>query len=966
MKRKPFPTRRMLLARLLFPESSAPMVSDTCRASSRPLPLLFCCSFPHWKTAVTSTTHCWILLSATTPHFPPSRPPLSRIGIGARSFGTPCTSGNSTTSSVRPYNGARTYPSAAAAAALFQQRCFSSSFGISGDGGGSASPSSSPGSSSSSSPVTTTMTASTSTSCSSTFFALLSRRLLRLGFRGAMHYVVLCVLVAVLLEPWIHRLFSRRSSSSSSYCAAASTASTSSTTITTTKTTVDQQRSISRWSSDNTAPSTPILSSQVAQGDKGNPFNNETPILPPPAYSSPPADLDPSLHRAWEEWKAVEQTLQPGDILLMRGTGLVSSIIAAGQLALSRFRFSASPLLYSHVAVVAAPAQWVVVDDDEVDGAAHGCGDTSTTTTTAGAAHSASSVPASGPGATSLLESGSPTTTTTTMTATGLHHHQGDAGPNREDHPIYHTDAQGRRLVYRGAVIMEGMVNDDTRVRDVVVGAPLVKCVQCVLASDRLFSKDPCTGKLAYSRYAIRRLIRPADLMAPPPLLGGSSVVPGRRVVEVDGREARHTAAASLSPLSGVSSSAAVSPLNTTSTSSSSTSSSSCSSSNGFNDLVWAFALRNEGRPLDTSPLYFLAYVSPTLHDWLRPDRQASGTVSCSELITELYQHLGVVQREWRWVPLSSSPLSVEADFITTTGSNPSNNTMNTMMNDKTSSNKNNHHHLVDGKEGRESRYRSTTDERDISPSALMETSALEEWRTSEGQLTVRKMTSKDNPSHDNGYHITDYLPYFDYWSSLLASSLDAATASTSAAMPSCLMASLSAYLPVVPLTVSHIDGEEHVALDTVPSHTLRAGDLARAKPQTTTPTLLRGHQDARTKSARYNGSSDESNDTTETVPTATASSEEGVHRVSGEGMTCADSGAHMECHEMRLMGNHHHHHSNNNNADDEPVWYQLQWRFRHRSMCTSPFQFTSPADKTVMHYAPGCGLGPEEWYVIS
>lgn len=68
---------------------------------------------------------------------------------------------------------------------------------------------------------------------------------------------------------------------------------------------------------------------------------------------------------------------------------------------------------------------------------------------------------------------------------------------------------------------------------------------------------------------------------------------------------------------------------------------------------VRRFCEDNEGRPMDGSVFYVLSFINPRLYEMLRPSRFARCEVSCSELVVELYQRLGLVQRMWRWVPLN-------------------------------------------------------------------------------------------------------------------------------------------------------------------------------------------------------------------------------------------------------------------------------------------------------------------------
>ncbi|KAG8348330.1 hypothetical protein TRVL_00856 [Trypanosoma vivax] len=167
-----------------------------------------------------------------------------------------------------------------------------------------------------------------------------------------------------------------------------------------------------------------------------------------------------------EDWALVEPTLREGDIVLMMGTGPVSTKIAAAQFLYSGMR--ASALHYSHVAVVVEPAQferWPL--------------------------RQASPFAAGGPIGSSSSNA---------------------ATDNVEDYRGRSLEAfvalgsgklptQRRRK--RGAVIMEAIDNEDIMAPD-VNGVVRKGCVQLVEASHRLFGQDG--DRLCYKRFAVRRL----------------------------------------------------------------------------------------------------------------------------------------------------------------------------------------------------------------------------------------------------------------------------------------------------------------------------------------------------------------------------------------------------------------------------------------------------------------------------
>ncbi|CAJ1005839.1 hypothetical protein Q4I28_001156 [Leishmania naiffi] len=281
-----------------------------------------------------------------------------------------------------------------------------------------------------------------------------------------------------------------------------------------------------------------------------------------------------------EDWKDVEPTLQPGDIILMRGSGPVSWCITTLQFILSFLKPAA--LRYSHVAVVVAPAVIEYVSDDK--------GETSVSTTTrhteaGGAVLSSKAWALSDPAyrvcsLSEVFERGA-------EPAAPGHGRQVPTAPARSvreqlraEEAVLHS----RPVIRRGAVILEAMDNKEYDVVD-VKGNVTYDTVQLVEASRRLLSMTP-SGVPAYHYFAVRRL---------------------HNYDHTPEREKR----------------------------------------------LARFCEESEGRRMDSSLLYPLAFLWPRLHTRMHPLRQLiTGEVSCSELIVELYQELGVVERRWRWVPL--------------------------------------------------------------------------------------------------------------------------------------------------------------------------------------------------------------------------------------------------------------------------------------------------------------------------
>ncbi|KAG5485199.1 hypothetical protein CUR178_06557 [Leishmania enriettii] len=281
-----------------------------------------------------------------------------------------------------------------------------------------------------------------------------------------------------------------------------------------------------------------------------------------------------------EDWKDVEPTLQPGDIILMRGTGPVSWCITTLQFVLSFLKPAA--LRYSHVAVVVAPAVLEYVDDEMFE-----IGMTAAT----GRAEESREEPSSMASSLStpayrVLDLGE-VFERSAEAAAPAHGRLVPGTPAcsvREQLRAEEAALRRRPVIRRGAVILEAMDNRDYDVVD-VKGNVTYDTVQVVEASRRLLSTTPY-GVPAYRYFAVRRL-----------------------------RNYEHTPERQR--------------------------------------LLARFCEESEGRRMDSSLLYPLAFLSPRLHTQAHPLRQLiTGEVSCSELIVELYQELGVVKRRWRWVPL--------------------------------------------------------------------------------------------------------------------------------------------------------------------------------------------------------------------------------------------------------------------------------------------------------------------------
>eukprot|EP00760_Papus_ankaliazontas_P035802 PhM_4_TR8031/c1_g1_i1/m.45857 len=68
-------------------------------------------------------------------------------------------------------------------------------------------------------------------------------------------------------------------------------------------------------------------------------------------------------------------------------------------------------------------------------------------------------------------------------------------------------------------------------------------------------------------------------------------------------------------------------------------------------NVVEKFVSENVGRPLDTNPDMLLSYLHPSLY------KRADNSVSCSELIVSLYEHLGIADvKGVGWDPVAIAP----------------------------------------------------------------------------------------------------------------------------------------------------------------------------------------------------------------------------------------------------------------------------------------------------------------------
>ncbi|KPI88475.1 hypothetical protein ABL78_2437 [Leptomonas seymouri] len=186
-----------------------------------------------------------------------------------------------------------------------------------------------------------------------------------------------------------------------------------------------------------------------------------------------------------DEWCTVEPTLRPGDIILMRGSGLMSWTIATLQFVFSFMHPAA--LRYSHVAVVVAPAIVDYVDEAAYDSTAQPppykakrLEDVFAETTPADSPRRA------------LLASPS---------APALYK---DSSAVRQQLQAEEAALRRRPVIRRGALILEAM---DNKVYDVpdVTGEVTYDSVQLVEASRRLFSTTPDRAP-AYRYFSVRRL----------------------------------------------------------------------------------------------------------------------------------------------------------------------------------------------------------------------------------------------------------------------------------------------------------------------------------------------------------------------------------------------------------------------------------------------------------------------------
>ncbi|KAG5510887.1 hypothetical protein JKF63_06388 [Porcisia hertigi] len=308
--------------------------------------------------------------------------------------------------------------------------------------------------------------------------------------------------------------------------------------------------------------------------------------------SSVDALFEPGRDYTLEDWKEVEPTLQPGDVVLMRGSGSMSWLITTLQFVLAFLNPAA--LRYSHVAVVVAPAVIEYVKDDECETAV-------SAETRQGEAKSAASSSMGAALSTPAYQVRS-LAEVFEDDAEGTESAAPKFGPGASP-PLAHSLREqllaeevalhSRPVIRRGAIILEAMDNKDYDVAD-VKGVVTHDAVQLVEASRRLLSMTP-SGVPAYHYFAVRRL---------------------RNYEHTPERKRR----------------------------------------------LAQFCEDNEGRRMDSSLLYPLAFFCPLLHTKAHPLRHlVTGEVSCSELIVELYQELGVVQRLWRWVPLETDGTTVPA-----------------------------------------------------------------------------------------------------------------------------------------------------------------------------------------------------------------------------------------------------------------------------------------------------------------
>ncbi|RHW71044.1 hypothetical protein DPX39_080018100 [Trypanosoma brucei equiperdum] len=180
-----------------------------------------------------------------------------------------------------------------------------------------------------------------------------------------------------------------------------------------------------------------------------------------------------------EEWSLVEPTLREGDIILMMGTGEISSKITAAQYVYSGMR--AAALRYSHVAVVVEPAHFDRLRSrrtsfayDIRNNSDNGSSRSNNNSVDGNIADSVNA------------EYGGMLLTRPLS-----------AGIMGEGQSLF------ERRPRRGAVIMEAIDNIDVNAPD-VNGHVRHNCVQLVEASRRLFGRHD--EKWCYRRFAVRRL----------------------------------------------------------------------------------------------------------------------------------------------------------------------------------------------------------------------------------------------------------------------------------------------------------------------------------------------------------------------------------------------------------------------------------------------------------------------------
>lgn len=203
--------------------------------------------------------------------------------------------------------------------------------------------------------------------------------------------------------------------------------------------------------------------------------------------------FEPGIDYTLEEWAAVEPTLRPGDIILMRGSGLMSWTITTLQFLHSWMRPSA--LRYSHVAVVVAPA--VVEYVPEAEAAAEAAASAASPCYASSLEEALSLAPPA--------VSHAPAAAKVEPSSWGFGGRRG-SGPPSVAAVLEREEAELHRqpVVRRGALILEAMDNKDYHVPD-VCGVVRYDAVQVVEASRRLSSVS-ADGTAAYSYFSVRRL----------------------------------------------------------------------------------------------------------------------------------------------------------------------------------------------------------------------------------------------------------------------------------------------------------------------------------------------------------------------------------------------------------------------------------------------------------------------------